>query len=180
MANVVTVFLVRQTLHSSATWFGIEGAVSAAAMTVGSLLAGRRSGLRPLTVLGLVGMTGLALSCLGYSAAPSVIWLMVPAAACGLANAAVNVSLGTVTMMRTPEHARGRVAAAISGVTSSAMIGSMLLGGALAAVLSPREIFAGAGAMTLLVPALLSRTLLGAVAQSPTAGEVESRPARAG
>lgn len=132
------------------------------------------SGLRPLIVLGLAGMTGLSVGCLGYSVAPSVVWLMVPAGLCGVANAAVNVALGTVTMLRTPERVRGRVSAAISGITSSAMIGSMLLGGALAAVLTPREIFACAGTGTLLIPVFLWRLLLsptGRVSTADSAGD---------
>jgi hypothetical protein len=48
-------------------------------------------------------------------------------------------------------------------VTSSGMIGSMVLGGALAAVLTPREIFALAGGGTLVIPVLLARRLLRAV-----------------
>ena len=157
MVNVVIVFLIRQTLQASATWFGLEAAVSSAAMTGGALLFGRLNGLRRLLIVGLGGMAGLSVACIGYGLAPTVGWLMIPAALCGFANAAVNVSVGTVTMLRTPEPARGRVAAAISGLTSAAMIGSMLLGGALAAVLTPREIFAAAGAVTLGIPVVLAR-----------------------
>ena len=164
MANVVTVFLIRQTLHAGATWFGMEGAVCAAAMTVGALASGRVRGTRPLVVLGLVGMGGLSVSCIGYSVAPSVGWLMIPAAACGFANAALNVSVGTVTMLRAPEATRGRVSAAINGVASSAMIGSMLVGGLLAAMLTPREVFAVAGFGTLVIAILLGRRLIYAAA----------------
>jgi len=60
-------------------------------------------------------MAAMSVACLGYGAAPSITWLLLPAALCGFANAALNVSIGTVTMLRTPEAARGRVAAAISG-----------------------------------------------------------------
>lgn len=159
MVNVISVFLIRQTLQASTTWFGVEAAVSSAAMTGGALLFGRFNGLRRLLAVGLLGMAGMSVACIGYGAAPTITWLMIPAALCGFANAALNVSVGTVTMLRTPEAARGRVAAAISGVTSGGLIGSMLLGGALATVLTPREIFAYAGAGTLLVPAFLWRTL---------------------
>ena len=155
MANVVTVFLIRQTLHSSATWFGIEGATCAATMTVGSVLIGRVQGQRRLVSWGLAGMGGLSLACIGYGLAPTVVWLLVPAAGCGFANAALNVCTGTVLMTRSPEAMRGRVAAAFSGLTSAAQIGSMLLGGALLAVLTPRQVFILAGVGTTFIPILL-------------------------
>ena len=75
MANVISVFLIRQTLHASTTWFGVEAAVSSAAMTGAALLFGRShsrfSGLPRLIVLGLVGMAGMSVACIGYGAAPS-------------------------------------------------------------------------------------------------------------
>ncbi len=166
MANVVTVFLIRQTLHSSATWFGIEGATCAATMTVGSLLIGRVQGQRRLIIWGLAGMGGLSLACVGYGLAPTVVWLLVPAAGCGFANAALNVCTGTVLMARSPEAMRGRVAAAFSGLTSAAQIGSMLLGGALLTVLSPRQVFILAGVGTIFIPVLLIRRLLNDVSPS--------------
>ena len=176
MVNVISVFLIRQTLHAGATWFGVEAAVSSAAMTAGALAFGRLSGLRRLIAVGLVGMAGMSVACLGYGAAPSITWLLIPAALCGFANAALNVSIGTVTMLRTPEGTRGRVAAAISGVTSAGMIGSMLLGGALAAAVAPREIFLLAGGGTLIIPVLLARRLLRTVATTPSAAYQTAAP----
>ena len=172
MANVVTVFLIRQTLHSSATWFGIEGATCAATMTVGSLLIGRVQGQRRLVIWGLGGMGGLSLACVGYGLAPTVVWLLVPAAGCGFANAALNVCTGTVLMTRAPEAMRGRVAAAFSGLTSAAQIGAMILGGALTAVLTPRQVFILAGAATLPIPVLLIKRLLREVSRSEVAVSV--------
>ena len=160
MANVVTVFLIRQTLHASATWFGVEGAMCAATMTLGSVVVGRVRGQRRLIVWGLAGMSGLSLACIGYGLAPTVLWLLVPAAGCGFANAALNVCTSTVLMTRSPEAMRGRVAAAVSGVTSAGQIGSMLLGGVLAAVLTPRQVFVLAGVGTIFVPIVLIRGLL--------------------
>ena len=175
MLNVISVFLIRQTLHASTTWFGVEAAVSSAAMTGGALVFGRLSGQRRLIVVGLIGMAGMSVACLGYSAAPTIVWLMLPAALCGFANAALNVSLGTVTMLRTPPAARGRVAAVISGVTSSGMIGSMVLGGALAAILTPREIFGVAGGATIVIPLVLAGQLLRAM--DSASAPVDRRPA---
>jgi MFS family permease len=172
MVNVISVFLIRQTLDASTTWFGVEAAVSSAAMTGGALLFGRVNGLRRLVGVGLVGMAGMSVACIGYGVAPTITWLMIPAALCGFANAALNVSVGTVTMLRTPEAARGRVAAAISGVTSAGLIASMALGGALATVLTPREIFACAGVGTLAIPALLARQLLRAAATTSSGAVV--------
>jgi MFS family permease len=175
MANVISVFLIRHTLHASTTWFGVEAATSSAAMTVGALLFGRLSGLRRLIAAGLAGMAAMSVACIGYGAAPDIRWLLIPAALCGFGNAALNVSVGTVTMLRTPEAARGRVAAAISAVTSTGLIGSMILGGALASVLTPREIFAIAGGGTLVIPIWLARRLLGAADSARPNLEVPAR-----
>jgi MFS family permease len=57
---------------------------------------------------------------------------------------------------------RGRVAAAVSAVASVAQIGSYALGGLLASVLSPPEMYLAAGLLGLVAPLLFGRSLLNA------------------
>jgi MFS family permease len=63
-------------------------------------------------------------------------------------------------MMRAPEHARGRISATINGIASAAMIGAFLLGGVMATVASPRQLFIASGLLGLFAPLALGRALL--------------------
>src|SRR6266702_251935 len=153
VVNVVDVYLVRDTLQSTATWYG---------MLLGSLAGGRWTGQLALARVVLASTIALSLSMLGYTVAPGVAWLLPVAVVGGAANGLLNVGAGALVMMRAPEHARGRVSAAAGGVTSAAMIAAFVLGGVLAAFASPRQIFLIAGLLGMLAPLTLGRWLLGA------------------
>jgi len=110
----------------------------------------------------LASTVALSLSMRGYTVAPGVAWLLPVAVAGGAANGLLNLGTSALTMMRAPEHARGRISAATNGIASAAMIGAFVLGGALAAIASPRQIFLIAGLFGMLAPLTLGRWLLGA------------------
>ncbi|HEX9232228.1 MAG TPA: MFS transporter [Jatrophihabitantaceae bacterium] len=160
MVNVIDVYLVRDTLHSTATWYGLLGGTWGAGMLLGSLVGGRWSS--QLALARVVRTVALSLSMLGYTVAPGVAWLLPVAVAGGAANGLLNLGTSALTMMRAPEHARGRISAATNGIASAAMIGAFVLGGALAAIASPRQIFLIAGLFGMLAPLTLGRWLLGA------------------
>jgi MFS family permease len=160
MVNVVSVFLIRRTLHAGPAWYGAEGAVVGAAMVLGSILGARIKGIDGQVRWTLLALVGLSLSLLGYAISPSVGWVLAPAVVCGLSNGAMNVCISTVLMTRAPGQARGRVAAALNGIVAGGFVTSMLLGGALASVLSPRQVFFAAGLTTLAIPALVVRPIL--------------------
>jgi MFS family permease len=162
MTNVVEVYLVRDTLHSTATWYGVLGGTWGAGMLLGALVGGRWSSQLALARVVLASTAALSLSMLGYTVAPGVAWLLPVAVAGGAANGLLNLGSSALTMMRAPEHARGRVAAATNGIASAAMIGAFVLGGAMAAIASPRQIFLVAGMLGMLAPLSLGRWLLGA------------------
>jgi hypothetical protein len=63
-------------------------------------------------------------------------------------------------MARTADSARGRVSAAANAVFGGAQGASLLLGGAVALVLSPREIYAAGGLLGLAAAGLLAVTTL--------------------
>jgi len=162
VVNVVDVYLVRDTLQSTATWYGVLGGTWGAGMLLGSLAGGRWTGQLALARVVLASTIALSLSMLGYTVAPGVAWLLPVAVVGGAANGLLNVGAGALVMMRAPEHARGRVSAAAGGVTSAAMIAAFVLGGVLAAFASPRQIFLIAGLLGMLAPLMLGRWLLGA------------------
>ena len=82
MVNVVEVFLVRETLHASATWYGVLGSGWGVGLLVGALLGGRSGPARPpvdqlrLLRLTLVSAGGLSLGLAGMGAAPAVAWVL--------------------------------------------------------------------------------------------------------
>ncbi len=164
MMNVVDVFLVRDTLHSSATWYGVLSGTWGAGMLLGSLTGRRWDSQRALVRVVIASATVVSVAMLGYAAAPGVGWLVPVAVAGGVANGLLNLGISALTMMRAPEHARGRVAASVNGVASAAMIGAFVLGGALSTVVSPRQLFLMSGVLGLLVPIGFARSLLRAAA----------------
>ena len=175
MVNVVAVFLIRFTLHAGPIWFGAESAVFGIAMVVGSLLSSRISGQPRLLRGTVVSMVMLSTSMLAYAAAPSILWLAVPAVLAGLGNALLNATANTVIALRVPEAVRGRVGSALGGLMAASMVGAMLLGGIAASTLNPRQVFLLAGLLGLIVPVVVGRRLLrtAPVTGVPVAGQLE-------
>jgi MFS family permease len=76
----------------------------------------------------------------------STAWMLVPLSVLGgTGNGYANVCLSTLLAGRTPDAERGRVSAAANAAIGGAQGVSLLAGGAVAAVLSPRAIYAIAG-----------------------------------
>jgi MFS family permease len=173
MVNVVDVFLVRYTLHAGPVWYGASVAVFGVAMVAGSLASGRINGQRQLLIGAVVSMLLLSVSMLGYAAAPTILWLFPPAVVGGVGNALLNMTVNTVVATRVAEQVRGRVAAAIGGLMSAGMVGAMLLGGVLANVFTPREVFLLGSIVGAAVPLLVGPRLLKASA-APTPTPVDA------
>ena len=74
------------------------------------------------------------------------VWMLVPLSVIGgIGNGYANVCVSTLLVARTPDAERGRVSAAAGAAIGGAQGLSLLAGGAVAAVLSPRAIYALAG-----------------------------------
>ena len=159
MVNVVGVFLVRETMHASAAWYGGLEAITMAGLAAGVLACGRIStdAGRAWAVAGGAALMSLAM--LGYGTAPAVLVLVPLSVLCGVGNGIVNVCVATLVMTRTEERMRGRVAAALGAVMNTASVCSLAAGGALAAVLAPRQVYLLAGAMGCAVTAVLAARL---------------------
>ncbi|HEY3091398.1 MAG TPA: MFS transporter [Jatrophihabitantaceae bacterium] len=175
MVNVVEVFLVRDTLSASATWYGVVGGTWAAGMLLGSLLGGRWHRQPSLARVIVCNAVLLSLAMSGYAAAPSVAWLLPVAVAGGAANGLLNLGVAAMIMLRAPEDARGRVSATVNAVTSAALIGAYLLGGVLATVATPRQLFLASGLLGLLAPMATCRRLARAAAYHPQPAVLRSR-----
>ena len=142
-------------------------------MLIGALLGGRSGGRfggrfggqNGLVRLTLVSAIGLALSLAGMGLAPGVVWVLPAVVAGGTCNGLLNLATGSLVGIRSAEAVRGRVAAIVGGVASAGQVGALLLGGMLAAVLGPRQIFVLAGLLGMLVPLVLGRRLLASTRQ---------------
>ncbi len=173
MVNVVEVFLVRETLHASTTWYGIVGASFGVGLLAGSLAGGRLGGDRQLARAFVAAAAGLSLAIASMAAAPTVLWLLPASFAVGFANAVLNVALGSLVMGHAAPEQRGRVGAVLNGVASGTQLGAYALGATLAVALTPRQIFAVAGMCGLLAPAVLGRALIRA-AGADTGGDADA------
>jgi MFS family permease len=147
MTNVVQVFLVRETLHASAAWFGGLEAIMMAGLACGVLACGRITTDAARAWAVAAGAAIMSLTMLASGLAPAVLLLAPLAVLVGAGNGMVNVCVATLVMTRTREQIRGRVSAALGAVLSAASVASLAAGGALAAVLDPRQVYLLAGAL---------------------------------
>jgi MFS family permease len=159
MVNVVQVFLVRETLHASAAWYGGLEAITMAALAAGVLACGRLTtdAGRGRAVAGGAALMSLAM--LGCGTAPAVRVLVPLSVLCGVGNGMVNVCVATLVMTRIEERMRGRVAAALGAVLNGASVASLAAGAALTAVLAPRQVYLLAGGLGCVVTAVLAARL---------------------
>lgn len=170
MVDVVLVYLVRETLHAGGVWYGVTEASWMAGMVAGSLGAGRVA-----TERGRIRATiaGAALACVGvagFAVAPSVGILVPLSVLGGVGNGYAGACLSTLLLARTPDSARGRVSAAANAVFGGAQGASLMLGGLVAIVLSPRAIYAVAGLLGLSAAGILAITTAKSVEREPEVG----------
>jgi MFS family permease len=172
MVDVVLVFLVRRTLHAGGVWFGIAGAAWMAGMVAGSVAAGRIGTERARVRAVILGL-GVACAALALFAVVTDVWMLLPLSVIGgAANGYAATCLSALLVSRTPEHARGRVSAAASAVFGGAQGISLLAGGAIAAVLSPRDVYAVAGLL-----GVAAAVVVGIVDVSRTSGRLRTESA---
>jgi MFS family permease len=106
-------------------------------------------------------IAGAALACAmvaAFAAAPVVAILVPLSVLGGIGNGYAGACLSTLVVARTPDSARGRVSATANAIFGGAQGASLLLGGAVAVVLSPREIYAVAGLLGLAAAGVVAIT----------------------
>jgi MFS family permease len=181
LVNVAEVFLIRGTLHASATVYGLLDSVWIAATMAGAWLLARR---RPADwALGRALLGTLALTCLSVAAfalAPAVGWLVPVSLLGGLGNGGVNNAAGVLIGRRAPAAARGQAFAVLGAVVSAATTAGYLLGGLLLALIPVRATIAAAGLAGLAVTAAFALPVLRASrrerAQPLTETEQQTHP----
>ena len=172
--NVVEIFLVRQSLHASAGWYGVLGGGWGLGLLVGALLGGRLHTQAALLRAAVASCLGVGVGIAWMGLAPSVGWVLPATLLGGLCNGLANVSIGAVVGIRCTEAVRGRLSATVGGLATAGQIGSLLLGGLLAAALSPRLVFALSGGLGVLVALALGRSLLAPGAAEPAVQKPEN------
>jgi MFS family permease len=162
MVDVVLVYLVRNTLHAGGVWFGVAEASWMAGMVAGAIGAGRIKAESARTWATIAG-AGLACAALAPFAVVPAAWMLLPLSVLGgIGNGYAGACFSTLLVSRTPDAERGRVSAAANAAVGGAQGISLLVGGTVAAVLSPRTIYAVAGlagvAVAVVIGVIHSRT----------------------
>jgi MFS family permease len=142
MVNVAEVFFVTQTLHGSATAYGLVGASFGVGAVAGSVFAQRLSqdvAKLARTVIFAIVVIGVMIGVVGLVSRVGFIYP--PMAVAGVAVGFANVAAITLFTVRTPERLRGRVFAALGGVITACEIGATALGGVILTVIAPRTVF---------------------------------------
>jgi MFS family permease len=149
MVDVVLVYLVRETLGAGGVWYGVTEASWMVGMVGGAVGAGEVGTDRGRVQATIAGIAVACAGVAGFAVAPGV-WVLVPISILGgIGNGYAGTCLSTLLLSRTADSARGRVSAAANAVLGGAQGVSLLFGGAVAMVLSPRTIYAVAGLLGL-------------------------------
>lgn len=149
--NAVEVFLVRDVLGGSSSFFGFSEGVAGLAVACGALLASaaRTTTSRARTVLwALPAMSAVVVA---EGLAPGTWVYVVLVAALGLALGCVNAVLMTLMVTDTAPETRGRVVAFVGGAARSCGMIALAAGGLLGVILGPRASFVVVGAVALLI-----------------------------
>ena len=171
--NVVEVFLVRDDLGASATSYGVLQGFFGAGAVGGSWLAGRCAGDGQRVRALLLGLGGTAVAIALAGVSPTVAFLAAVLVVQGVSNGAVNAALGPLYVVRTAEAERGRVLAAVTGVSRTGSVLALGLGGLVGGVLGARQTFVVSGGLALLVVVALVWSLRGVERTAPAGTALE-------
>ena len=166
--NVTDVFFVRDTLHASATAYGLLGAVWVGMMAIGSWGAARIMRTDRSTALLLMTLFLVTSGVIAAAATvPAVAWLVPLFAIGGISNGGENAAAGTLIGRRAPAARRGHAAAVFGAVANGANAVGFLVAAPLLEVRTPRQVIAGCGIAGLLVCLACLRPVLRATRETP-------------
>ena len=170
--NVVEVFLVRDELGASATTYGLLEAFFGAGAVAGSWAAGRllTDAARVRGVL--IGLVGTTLSIGLAGLAPTVAVFSVCLVLLGTFNGAANAAVGPLYVLRPAAADRGKVLAAINGVSRAGSILALGLGGVVGGLLGAWVTFVGGAVCAVVVVAALAWSVRGVDRTAPLHEEV--------
>ena len=158
MVDVVLVYLVRETLHAASVWYGVAEASWTVGMVAGSVGAGLVRTARGQVHATIAGVAVVCAGVAGFAVAPAVAILVPMSVFGGIGNGYAGTCLSTLLLARTHDSARGRISAAANAILGGAQGAALLLGGVVAAVLSPRAIYAIGGLLGLAAAGILAVT----------------------
>ena len=151
--NAVEVFLVRGELGATPTGYGLAEAVSGVGLVLGSFAAGavRSRGARIRGLL--LGIAVVPLLQVGQGLAPTLALYAVCASAIGLALGVVNALVFALLLREVVEHDRGKVLALVGGLSRTATVGALAIGGVLGTQVGARTAYVVCGVVGLLIAA---------------------------
>jgi MFS family permease len=177
--NVVDVFFVTRTLHSTATMYGLTGACWMAGMVIGSIVMSTRKDSDAVFATTLLGLlTATCLTVLATSFAPSIGWVIPLSLFGGVLNGCENVCAGVLLGRRVPANVRGHAGAMFNGIASGANAAGFLIGGLLLSVSSPRVMLFGTAVAGLAVTAMFAPPMVRAI-RADRAAVARSEPREA-
>jgi MFS family permease len=178
--DVVDVFFVRDTLHSSPAGYGLIGAVWLGGMVIGALIWSRQR----MSDLGTA--RALLVACAAMSAVmgaaglvPDIGWLGPAWLLGGALNGTENVQLGVILGSRVRPEVRGHASAMFNSIATGANSFGFLLGGALLTIASPRTLIVACGLAGLAVVGIFSPPLVRAIRREQRAMAAEPAAPRA-
>jgi MFS family permease len=146
IVNVVEVFYIKDVLDAGDVGFGVLIAANVAAMSVGALLAGRRTTADNAALVALAAVPLTGASFIIAAAVPHLPVAITAYIAGGLANGALVVGARTLIASRTDDALRGRAFAALGACVQGAQLAAFGAGGLLGRVFAPRLVIGLAGA----------------------------------
>ena len=174
----IEVAFAKETLDAGDLGYGLMLASWGAGMVLGSLLF---SGLRGASLASLLigGTAAIGLAYLGTALAPTLVVACVASAIGGAGNGVQWVAVITAIQEFTAEAYQARVIGLLESLASGLSGIGFLLGGAIAAIASPRASFAVAGFGVIAVLAVAVAVLRGSRWEERTEGPALSTPAEA-
>ena len=170
--NVAEIFLITQTLGAGPAAYGVVGALFAAGLMIGAVLARKGRSVTAAGRLLVVVAVSMALSMVVLGLAPNLELAALAGMALGVGNGMLNVTAQSIIVRRSPQEVLGRVYAALQGVVGAAMLLAVGAGGLLLGVLSDRTLIVGCGALAVVVLLTVSRPLL----STPETDTADSQP----
>jgi hypothetical protein len=155
----IEVPLVKATLHGGDSSYGLFVTTWGAGAVVASIIFARIPA-RPLGVILCTAVGALGCAFIGFAVAPSVATACLAAFVGGAGNGLYVPSIISLVQRLTPPDLHGRLMGAVESLGALSVALGLPLGGALAALTSPRTAFATLGAATLAVTAVYVRLVL--------------------
>lgn len=171
-AAPVEVAYAKATLRVGNSGYGLLLASWGIGAVLGSIVFAR-SARKPLAAMLSGGAFAVGLAYLGWAAAPSLGLACVSALVGGTGQGVQWASLISAVQRLTPHDLRGRVMGAVESIGALSPTVGLTLGGAVAALSSPRVEFLAAGIGAVMTTAAFVRLAVGHLEQTPAAANAE-------